>query len=136
MSLAQRLRREPQQGDGNENHLSKAGQGSRQIDEGTESETVLPSVAAAGGSLCKKLCFHCKALVLLAHTWRERTGPPSSQVWCGGFKVGHPPVSQLKVWGKAVSSSTRAWLTHERFGLQFSAFFILSHIKFITWVEM
>lgn len=71
MSLA---RREPRQGDVNENHPSKAGQGSRQIDEGTESETVLPSVGAAGGSLCKEPGFHCKAVVLPARTWMEGTG--------------------------------------------------------------
>lgn len=81
MSLAQRLRWEPQQGNVNENHLSKAGQDSRQIDEGTESEVVLPSVGAAGGSLCKKPCLLCKALVLLAHTWMEEMGPLSSGVW-------------------------------------------------------
>lgn len=54
----------------------------------------------------------------------------------GGFRVGHSPVSQMKVWGKAVSSSARPWLIQERFGLQFSAFLILSHNKFITLVEM
>lgn len=99
--LAQRLRREPQRGNVNENHLSKAGQHSRQIDEGTGSGTVLPSVAAAGGSPANKLCLHCKALVLLAHTWMEGMGTQSRGFGGDGFRVGI--VSQLKVWAKLCS---------------------------------